>query len=470
MTATYDIAKLKADLAPVKIEDNPAIVKQKSRDFFWYSPVLKRQLDHITADLIASPKSEAEVIHVLKTCYAAGVPVTPRGSGTGNYGQAMPLSGGVVLSLSEMNKVKEIGRGRVVAEAGAVLANIDKETRPGGQEIRLHPSTYNTASIGGFIAGGSGGIGSINWGGLRNVGNVLSARVVTMEETPRVLEVKGYDLMKVMHAYGTNGIITEVEMPLDAAYDWVDVIVGFDDYMKAVRLANHVANEDGLLFKEVATVAAPVPYDYFLRHKKFLRPEHSVVLLLVAPHAMDPFLAVAAHHKAEILYRADTATDAEKKGLPPVFELAWNHTTLRGLRVEPTITYLQVLYPFPTHVESVEKMTKIFGDEVPGHLEFQRFDGNICCSGLPIVRFTTEERLDEIIRIHEDNGCPIFNPHRYTLEEGGMKRTDAVQLAFKKEADPKGLLNPGKMIAWENPDFDLNSDKVWLFPGLQAAE
>ena len=113
-------------------------------------------------------------------------------------------------------------------------------------------------------------------------------------------------------------------------------------------------------------------------------------------------------------------------------------------------------------------MTKLFGDEVPGHLEFQRFDGNICCSGLPIVRFTTEERLDEIVKIHEDNGCPIFNPHRYTLEEGGMKRTDEVQLAFKREADPKGLLNPGKMIAWENPDYDWKSDKVYLFPGLQT--
>ena len=114
-------------------------------------------------------------------------------------------------------------------------------------------------------------------------------------------------------------------------------------------------------------------------------------------------------------------------------------------------------------------MTKLFGDEVPGHLEFQRFDGNICCSGLPIVRFTSEERLDEIVEIHEDNGCPIFNPHRYTLEEGGMKRTDEVQLAFKREADPKGLLNPGKMIAWDNPDYDWKSDKVYLFPGLQAA-
>jgi FAD/FMN-containing dehydrogenase len=466
-----DLAHLKAALAPLRIEDNPAIVKQKSRDFFWYSPVLKRQLDHLTADLVVSPKDEAEVIHVLKTCFAEGVPVTPRGSGTGNYGQAMPLAGGVILSLADMNKVKSIARGRVVSEAGAVLAEIDRQTRAHSQqELRLHPSTCNTASIGGFIAGGSGGIGSINWGGLRDIGNVLRLRVVTMEDSPRVLEMKGADLAKVMHAYGTNGIITEVEMPLDAAYDWVDVVVGFDDYMDAVRFADLLANRDGLLFKEIATAAAPVPHDYFLRHQKFLKRADSVVLLMVAPHAIDPFLALAARERARILYRSDTAAAEEKKRLPPVFELTWNHTTLRGLRVDPTITYLQVLYPFPTHVESVARMTKIFGDEVPGHLEFIRFDGNVAAAGLPIVRFTTEERLDEIVRIHEENSCPIFNPHRYTLEEGGMKQTDAVQLAFKQEADPKGLLNPGKMIAWDNPDFDLKSDRVYLFPGMQAAE
>jgi FAD/FMN-containing dehydrogenase len=468
---TYDIAGLKTALAGIRIEDNPAIVKQKSRDFFWYSPVLKRQLDHVTADLVVSPKTEAEVIQVLAACYAAGVPVTPRGSGTGNYGQAMPLAGGVILSLAEMNQVKAIARGRVIAEAGAIIAEIDRQTRADSrQELRLHPSTCNTASIAGFVAGGSGGVGSINWGGLRDAGNVLSLRVVTMEATPRVLEVKGRDLAKVMHAYGTNGIITEVEMPLDAAYDWVDVMVGFDDYLKAVRFADLLANQDGLLFKEIATIAAPVPYEYFLRHQKFLQREQSVVLLMVAPHAVDPFLALAEREKAPVLYRSDTATEADRKGLPPVFELTWNHTTLRGLRIDPTITYLQVYYPAPTHVESVARTTAIFGDEVPGHLEFIRFDGHVVAMGLPIVRFTSEARLDEIVRIHEDNGCPIFNPHRYTLEEGGMKRTDAVQLAFKREADPRGLLNPGKMIAWENPDFDLKSDKVYLFPGMQAAE
>ena len=78
-----------------------------------------------------------------------------------------------------------------------------------------------------------------------------------------------------------------------------------------------------------------------------------------------------------------------------------------------------------------------------------------------------KERLDEIVRTFEANGCPIFNPHRYTLEEGGMKQTDEVQLAFKREADPQGLLNPGKMIAWENPDYDYRSGKTFLFKGLE---
>ncbi|MEQ8698031.1 MAG: FAD-binding oxidoreductase [Bauldia litoralis] len=463
-----DISALKAALGDIRTEDNPAIVKQKSRDFFWYSPVLKRELDAVTGDLVVTPKNEAEVIQVLRACYAQGVPVTPRGSGTGNYGQAMPLSGGVVLNLAEMNAIKSVAPGRVVTEPGAVLAHIDRETRKTGQELRLHPSTYNTASLTGFVAGGSGGVGSINWGGLRDLGNVLRLRIVTMEEKPRVLELGGWDLHKVMHAYGTNGIITEVEVPLDVAYHWVDVVVGFDDYMRAVRFANLLANSDGLLFKEIATVAAPVPHDYFLRHQKFLKKTDSVVLLMVAPHAIDPFLALAAREKAEIRYRSDTASGAEKKGLPPVYELTWNHTTLRGLRVDPSITYLQVLYPFPDHVEKVGRMTEIFGDEVPGHLEFIRFDGNVACTGLPIVRYTSDERLDEIIAIHEDNGCPIFNPHRYTLEEGGMKQTNEVQLAFKREADPKGLLNPGKMVAWENPDFDWESNKVFLFPGLRA--
>jgi FAD/FMN-containing dehydrogenase len=468
MTARYDIAALKSRLDGIRTEENPALVRQKSRDFYWYSPTLKRQLDAVTADIVVSPTSEADVARVLEAAFALGIPVTPRGTGTGNYGQAMPLSGGILLDLSGFNRVKHIAPGRVVAEPGAVIAAIDRETRPdSGQEIRLHPSTYNTASVGGFIAGGSGGVGSIRWGGLRDAGNIIRLKVVTMEASPRVLELSGEDLHKVAHAYGTNGIITEVEMPLAPAYEWVDVIVGFDTLTAAAAYANALGEQDGLLIKQLAVVAAPVAHDYFLRHQRFLPRDKHVALAMVAPHALDALLAFTRRFRgADVLFRQDRMSPSDLKGLPPVFELSWNHTTLRALRVDPTITYLQVLYPFPNQIDLVERIHARFGDEVPAHLEFVRFDGKVTCFGLPLVRFTTEERLDEIMAIHEEMGAPIFNPHRYTLEEGGMKQTDEVQLAFKREADPNGLLNPGKMIAWEDPTYDFRTGKTFLFRGL----
>jgi FAD/FMN-containing dehydrogenase len=465
-----DIAALKRDLEGLKIEDNEKLVQQKSRDFYWYSPVLKRQLEHVSGDLVVSPKSEAEVVRILAACFAHRVPVTPRGTGTGNYGQAMPLSGGVVLNLADMNEIVAISPGRVVCRPGAILADIDRATRAhSAQELRLHPSTYNTASIGGFIAGGSGGVGSINFGGLRDFGNIIRLRVVTMEAEPRVLELTGEDLHKVTHAYGTNGIITEVEMPLTAAYDWVDVLVGFDRFMGAARYGNSLACQDGLLTKLITPIAAPVPQLYFKRHQKFLRDGQSICAVMVAPHSLDAFLAFTRREGGAVIFNAASLSDDEKKGLPPAFELAWNHTTLRALRVDPAITYLQSLYPFPNHLALVEKIDTMFPGEVFSHLEFVRLDGNITCFGLNLVRFTTEERLDEIVSLFEENGCPIFNPHRYTLEEGGMKQTDSVQLAFKREADPQGLLNPGKMIAWENPDYDYRSGRTFLFKGLAKA-
>ncbi len=465
-----DVSALKGDLDGIKLDDNPAIVQQKSRDFYWYSPVLKQQLDHVTGDLIVTPKNEAELIRVLAACHQHGIPVTPRGSGTGNYGQAMPLSGGVVLNLAEMNEIKAIAPGRVVTGPGAILADIDRATRAhSGQELRLSPSTYNTASIGGFIAGGSGGVGSINFGGLRDFGNVLRLRVVTMEAEPKALELTGEDLHKVTHAYGTNGIISEVEMPLTAAYEWIDVIVGFDAFMPAARYGNALACQDGILTKLITPIAAPVPQLYFKRHQKFFREGQSICVVMVARHGLDAFLAFTRRAGGEVIFNAATASDEDKKGLPPGFELAWNHTTLRALRVDPSITYLQSLYPFPNQLALVEKMDAMFPDEVFSHLEFVRLDGNITCFGLPLVKFTTEARLNEIIRLHEEHGCPIFNPHRYTLEEGGMKQTDEIQLAFKRETDPQGLLNPGKMIAWENPDYDYRSGRTFLFKGLQKA-
>ncbi len=69
------------------------------------------------------------MLEIARRRHALGIPVTPRGTGTGNYGQAMPLSGGVMLDLAGFNKVIDIAPGRYVAEPGAIMARIDEQTR-----------------------------------------------------------------------------------------------------------------------------------------------------------------------------------------------------------------------------------------------------------------------------------------------------------------------------------------------------
>ncbi len=459
-----NIAAAKAALAHIDQDENPATIKSKSRDFFWYSPVLKEAMDHLEADFVVNPKSEAEVIEVLRICYAHDVPVTTRGAGTGNYGQAMPMRGGCVMHMKHMAAVKEIAPGRVVAEPGVIIKDLDAQTKAhSGQELRMMPSTFATATLGGFIAGGSGGIGSCTWGALRDFGNIIRLRVVTMEEEPRVLDLTGDELPRVSHAFGTNGIITEIEMPLAPAYDWTELLIGFDDFPDAAAFAADVANEDGILIKLATVIEAPVGKTYFSRIAPHIDEGTHLAILLVAPHSVEG-LKTFLGSRGKILY--NSADNDWPKTPGALAEYTWNHTTLRALKVDPGITYLQVRYGYPNHMELVEKVRTEFGAEVLQHLEVMRENGKVMFAGLPIVAFSTPERLEEIVRIHEDMGCMIFNPHRYTLEEGGRQSTDARQLNFKKEADPKGLLNPGKMIAWDAPDFDYA--EMYQYPGMTA--
>lgn len=466
---THNIDAAKAALSHLDIEERDSAISAASRDFFWYSPVLKARMDHLRADFVVRPRDEAEVIEVLKTCYAHDIPVTTRGAGTGNYGQAMPMRGGCVMHLRHMDQVISCAPGRVVVQPGCLLKDLDAHCKEhAGHELRMFSSTWATATIGGFIAGGSGGVGSVTWGSLRDLGNILRLRVVTMEAQPRVLEFTGEELARVSHAYGTNGIITEIEMPTAPAYEWVDVFVKTKDFGHAMTIADDLANEDGVLLKLASVYEAPTAKSFFKRVEPYVDEDDHLIGLMIAPQSMDGFLTyMGRQNAAEMIYRSDAHDWARGPGL--IFEYGWNHTTLRALKVEPEITYLQIRYGYPDHKDLVEKMRQAFPKgEVIQHLEAIRSGGKVGFAGLSMVRFTNEARLDEIVKIHEDAGALIFNPHRYTLEEGGRQHADERQLNFKREADPKGLLNPGKMIAFEDPDWAYET--MYAYPDMRAPE
>ncbi len=431
-----------------------AVVRQKSRDFFWYSPILKAQLEDRVGDIVVTPRSEDDVLAVARLCVAHRLPVTVRGGGTGNYGQAVPLAGGVVLDLSEMAAIGEIADGVITAQPGAKLKDIEAKARPQGWELRLYPSTQRTATIGGFIAGGSTGIGGINCGLLAD-GGIASLRVVTLEAEPRVLEIAGPEVNRLHHAYGTNGIITEVRIPLEPAQDWVDIAVSFPGFMDLARFCQAISEDSTIAKKLVTAVAWPIPR-YFRTLEAEIPEGAALGLFMIAESSLPAFEGRLAEHGGRSVYQATQADRTQ----PPIYEYSWNHTTLQALKVDRTVTYLQTLFTAPDHLAGIAAMMDLFGDEVLMHLEFVTLDKQICCFGIQIVRYTTPERLAEIIRIHEDNGHIIFNPHTYVLEDGGMKETDPEQLAFKRIADPYGLLNPGKMRGWEGQGSALDPSKA----------
>lgn len=442
-----DWITLASVLAPVPVEADPILVRQKSRDFHWYSPVLKESLRGVTGNLVVSPRTEAEVVEVLRQCHAAHAPVTARGAGTGNYGQAMPLQGGVVLDLMSLDSVGMPEQGVLRVGAGARLQEIERSCRPHGWELRMFPSTRRTATIGGFVAGGSGGVGSINHGLLRDPGNLLSARVVTMEPEPRVLELHGADVNQVHHAYGTNGIITELRLAMARTHDWIDYVVEFPVFSDLAHFTERVAVSDGIV-KRLCTCVDAATAAYFRPLADALTPGCAVGLFLIGAESIEPFEAMLHAHRGRFARRL-TEAEVERDGAVPAFEFTWNHTTLQALKVDRTITYLQVRFPSHEPLARVAEFAAAYGDELPMHLEYVRAGGEVACMALPLLRYTTEARLREIIAHLESRGCAVFDPHTYILEDGGMKETDPDQLAFKRAADPQGLLNPGKMRSWD---------------------
>jgi FAD/FMN-containing dehydrogenase len=438
------IQALQEDLAGLDWVSDRAQRIKLSQDYYHFSPILQPLLEDKVADVVVRPRSEEEVLRVARACVGHGVPLTVRGAGTGNYGQCVPLEGGVVLDMTNLNRIHWLRPGMVCAEPGVRLGTIDRETRPLGWELRMIPSTYRTATLGGFIAGGSGGLGSINYGFLSDRGNLCAVRVVTLEPVPRIVELRGDGVQQVNHAYGTNGIMTALEMPLAPAYPWAEVVITFGDFMQGARFGQRLGDADGLVKKLVCICADPIPR-YLGGLKGLVPPGHSLALVLVAEQSLELFRELVQEMGGEI--RQEKSAEEASKGVS-LAEYSWNHTTLHARAVDPAWTYLQTIFPGDRDLKLVQQMYEHFGDEVPMHLEFIRLQGTTIAAGLQLVRYTTPERLREIIEYHEAHGALIFDPHTYTLEDAGRKTVDPLHLAFKRTMDPLGLLNPGKMRSW----------------------
>jgi hypothetical protein len=165
---------------------------------------------------------------------------------------------------------------------------------------------------------------------------------------------------------------------------------------------------------------------------------------MVKASDVERFFALAAEYNGQRSLCVGAAESAAA-GLHPVADTAFNHTTLMALKVEPQSTYLQVVMPIPFEPKLANEQIRRFGDEVLMHHEYTKENGRARIGGLPLIRFSTERRLNEIMRSFEDDGCFNNNPHIFKLEDGGRFDPDGRKLAFRASVDPYGLMNPGKL-------------------------
>lgn len=190
--------------------------------------------------LVALPETEAQVAAVLKACHVLNVPVVARGAGTGLSGGAMPHAMGVTLSLAKFNKIVSLDkRSRTaVVQCGVRNLAISEAAAPLGLYYAPDPSSQIACTIGGNVAENSGGVHCLKYG--MTLHNVQKVRGYTVEGEPvefgsDALDTPGYDLLSVLiGSEGMLAVVTEVTVKLLPKPILARCIMAsFDDLRKA---------------------------------------------------------------------------------------------------------------------------------------------------------------------------------------------------------------------------------------------
>ncbi|MRW91725.1 FAD-binding protein [Duganella sp. FT80W] len=189
--------------------------------------------------IVALPDNEQQVVAVLQVCREHGVPVVPRGAGTGLSGGAMPIADGVVLSTARLNRIVRMDAysRTAVVQPGVRNLAISEAAAQHGLYYAPDPSSQIACTIGGNVAENSGGVHCLKYG--LTVHNVLRVRMVTIdgevvELGSEALDAPGLDLLSVfIGSEGMLGIVTEVTVKLVPKPACARVIMAsFDEVVK----------------------------------------------------------------------------------------------------------------------------------------------------------------------------------------------------------------------------------------------
>ena len=171
----------------------------------------------VMPELVLFPKTTEDVAGVVKLAAAHGVPIVTRGSGTGLSGGSLPVTGGLVLCLTHMDRILEVDSKNLTlfAEAGAITAKISEAAEAAGLFYPPDPGSTKISTIGGNVAENSGGLRGLKYGVTRDyvmgLEVVLATGEVLFTGNKCVKDVAGFSLRDLfIGSEGSLGIITRV--------------------------------------------------------------------------------------------------------------------------------------------------------------------------------------------------------------------------------------------------------------------
>lgn len=425
---------------------DPERVARLSYDFAWFSPILKRDLADKKAALVVKPRSTDEIRQVVSVCANSQIPITIRGGGTGNTGQSVPLSGGIILDLSGYNAFCWTRGLDGRAQAGIRLEDFNLHTRKKLLELPWVTASHPNATLGGFFNSHHGAEESIHFNQANASESILGVLVMTVEKTPQLIELRGTDAMLLHKMCGTICIVLEIEVCLSPYVPWLECIAKFNVFENALDFSSSLAKSNNMRQQKIAVLAAPLASFMMPLVHDFNDQEHAVLMIL-SPQIKDDLQNLVASFGGHLSDR--TSSEAPQNSQFSLLNLMGHQTTSQALKVKKSLIYLECHFKQSMHLEQIRNLQKELQDEVLMHVEyFCTPSGVLTCIGLPLVQFTTEARLNEIMAIYRSHGVQINNPHVYIVEDGKQNNLDPAVVKMKERFDPMGLLNPGKLRSW----------------------
>lgn len=424
-------------------------------------------LDWVPPEVVVKPRSRAEVSAILKLANQEIIPVTPRGGGTGLSGGAVPIYGGILLSLERMNKILEIDEENFLAvlEPGVILSELYKAVEDRGLYYPVYPEE-ESATIGGNVATNAAGMKAVKYGVTRNyvmgLEAVLPNGAVIETGGKYVKNSTGYNLTQLLvGSEGTLAVVTRIilkliKRPKNRCY----LIPTFESLEGAINTVPKILKEGivPVAIEFMVGIAMQLCQNY--TGIKLPIPEAPNYLIVIIESDSETELANLTERVNAICLDNGASdvfiVDAEKNMKKVSDVRAKLHFAVKSLGLEDIGDAVVPRSKIPEFMNMLGEITRKHGIMVSG--SGHAGDGNVHFSviafGTPEEEFSRKlpEILTDVFKGSVSLGGTISGEHGI-----GVTKKKYVPIAIKREQielmgkikrvfDPNYILNPGKIF------------------------